>query len=160
MLKLRKQFEIYIRILFNVCDFKKSERVRKFYKFKRNAMVLSVIWVFQWNMAAINKYIVLNYRWICFLFRREHRLLCILMLVSRLTLFPIAGAIYGSLKIEFRDLRPLSSKLLPILLILVRISRESRFIKKSPLLPSKPIILVLRIINEGRLLVVTVYTIL
>lgn len=91
-----------------------------------------------WNMKAINKYIVLNYRRICFLFgargvRRRNRpilLLCILMLVSRLALFAIAGAIYGSLKIEFQDLRPLSSKLLPILLI-PGISGESRFIKNG-----------------------------
>lgn len=35
----------------------------------------------------------------------------------RLTLFGSAGAIYGFSKIEFRDLRALSRKLLPILLI-------------------------------------------
>jgi hypothetical protein len=90
-------------------------------------------------MKAINKYIVLNYRRICFLFGREYRnrpiLLCILMLVSRLALFPIAGAIYGFLKIEFRDLLPLSAKLLPIFLIRVYL-RGPGIYQKSPPSPA------------------------
>lgn len=40
-----------------------------------------------------------------------------LCICSRLGVFAIAGAIYGSLRIEFQDLRPLSLKLLPILFI-------------------------------------------
>lgn len=57
-------------------------------------------------------------------------LFCILMVVRRrLTLFAITGAIYGSLKIEFRDLLPLSSKLLPILLI-PSVSRGNRDLSK------------------------------